>query len=268
MSKIAKFWGEVRRRGPITAVRMALRWLWIQHHARDPEIVRTVQTHNQFFFDGLNVAREAVEKRYAVAAAKADVIPGPLDSIHRLAFAALAESGFTPQTILELGTSHADTTIILAELFPDAIIYTVELPDDDPIYDTTHPSHDRRNARAARLDAYTNIRQLRINTLWLMSQDLPGFDLIWLDAGHHFPEVAWDHSFCIQKLNPGGWLFTDDVMRDDSKVARREPSHRDVWNVLSYLDARLPGDFKFLLKRESAQQWAINPKYVGFYHDD
>ncbi len=266
MSKLSAFTDLVRRKGPVQASRAAARWLWVQRQARDPELQRLVKTHNQFYFDLLGVERAAAEAFLEKAAARARVTLGPNDSVHQLAFAALAASGFRPEAVLELGTSHGDTTAILAELYPESTIYTVELPDDDPIYERSHPSHDRRNDRAARLEAYTNIRSLRINTLWLPKQELPDFDLIWLDAGHHFPEVAWDHFYCINKLKPGGWLFTDDVMKEESKLARKNPAHFDVWTVLRYLDERLEENFHMLLKREVPQQYVANIKYVGALH--
>jgi predicted O-methyltransferase YrrM len=264
-TKLEAFSAEVRRSGPVKAIRTVFRWVRVNYRSRNPTLQEYVRNHNNFYFERLGVSRESSERACSEAARKAGIEPGPTDSFHRLAFSALAISGFQPRNVLELGTSHGDTTAFLAELFPKAEIITVELPDDDSLYGTTHPSNDRRNFCARRLAAYSNVTELRFNTVRLQSQNLPDFDLIWLDAGHFFPEVAWDHFYCMHKLRPGGWLFTDDIMLPNNRLVRKRPQFGHAWTVIEYFNTRQDTKVEFLIKRENPREWVVNQKYVGFY---
>ena len=265
-TKFSAFQATWRKRGAIDALQATARWLTISWRARNPEVRNHVAQHNAPFFADLGIERQAAEQLYRAAATKVGFAAGEGDSIHRLAFATLAAAGFKPAKILELGTSHGETTEFLAEVFPDSQITTIDLPDDDPLYRRMHPKGNVRNETVARRLARPNITVVRANTVFLPSLDLPSFDLIWLDAGHHFPEVAWDHAFCMSRLRPGGWLFTDDVMLPDNPLARKRPEILDVWRVVDYFNQRLDPGFRLLLKRESVRQYFVNVKYVGYYH--
>src|SRR5690606_15777268 len=112
------FLRQCRRSGPLDAMSSSLRWMTITWKARNPDVQRHVARFNDFFFTELGIERRDAERVYRAAAAKVGFAAGESDSIHRLAFAALAASGFAPRTILELGTSHGETTEFLAEIFP------------------------------------------------------------------------------------------------------------------------------------------------------
>jgi len=242
-----------------------LRAVWAVYHARDAALRTRVAHYNDFFFDELGVTRESAFGLYQEVARRAGIRTGDSESIHRLAFAALRVSGFKPRRVLELGTHLGTTTTYLAELFPEAMVYTVELPPDDPLYPRLHPEGAaRHDAVLAERLARSNIITLRVNTVRLQAQDLPDFDLIWLDAGHNFPEVAWDHFFCLHRLAPGGCLFTDDVRLPNNPRVRWDPGRADVYTVIEYFNARQPDQFRLLLKRESPEKFILDPKYVGF----
>jgi predicted O-methyltransferase YrrM len=240
----------------------------LKYRARNPALREQVAHYNDFFFQELGIRRENAVARYQrVGRAVGIDVSDKTASVHQLAFAALYESGFRPRAILELGTYLAETTAFLAELFPEARVYTVELPDQDPLYQKFHPPGSKRHDRAvAERLARPNIVALRLNTSRLMEPDLPDFDLIWLDAGHYFPEVAWDHFYCMHRLAPDGWLFSDDVRLPDSPLARRRPNVLDVYTVLQYYNERQTEPFKLLLKREDVQLFLTDPKYIGYFH--
>jgi predicted O-methyltransferase YrrM len=263
---VEKIRTSIRRTGIFDTAKQGVRWAYHRYRAADPALQNRVKTHNDGFFADLGIRRADAERLYRDAAAKVGFTPGENDSIHRLAFAALATSGFEPANILELGTSHGETTAYLAEIFPEARITTIELPDEDPLYDRMHPRQEVRKENVERRLASPKITQIRTNTVFLQDLGLPDFDLIWLDAGHHFPEVAWDHFFCMHKLAPGGWLLTDDVMLPDNPLARTKPNILDVWKVVDYYNQRNKHQFRLLLKRESVRQYLMNIKYVGAYH--
>ena len=55
------------------------------------------------------------------------------DSVHWLVFAAYARFGKSIKRILEIGTFDGEFTWLLSQLFPEARIVTVDLPDSDPL---------------------------------------------------------------------------------------------------------------------------------------
>ena len=218
--------------------------------------------YNDAFFDDLGVDRRIAEETERRVSEQLGQAPRALAlSIHRLAFAALQLSGFRPRHILELGTSGGRTALYLSELFPEATLITVELPESDPIYGQIHSGSDPRHTNSLQR---SNVVALRMNTMFIGGQKLPEFDLICVDAGHRFPEVAWDHFFCLHKLAPGGWLFSDDVRFPDNRETRRHPATLDLFRVLEYFNRRQKDQFRFLLKREDRKLFLLDPKYVAY----
>lgn len=205
--------------------------------------------------------RSASEARHIETMKRAGIDVTPEESFHRIAFAALETRGFRPKNILELGTNRGRTSSFLSHLFAEATVYTVELPSSDPLYADLHLFRDRYVEIEASIEQLTgrpNVVVCRVNTAFLPQTELPDFDLIWLDAGHHYPEVAWDHFYCLHKLAPGGWLFTDDV----AMPRRRRRGH--IYDTIDYYNKRMNPKFRFLLKRESAYQYLLRPKFLGF----
>ncbi len=219
---------------------------------------------NNFYFEALQVSRNDATARYSEACRSIGVETTEKDSIHGLCFAALAVSGFEPNNILEIGSENGDVANLLAALFPKADIHTVELGPEDPFYNYFHwqgaETYERHIKK--RLD-HPRIHSIRINTLHLLEQDLPEFDLIWLDGGHEFPEVAWDHFYCLSRLSEDGWLFTDDLIAPGSVHRQCDDNAADSWNTIKYLNARIENKFALLLKRETGLHLVRDKKFVG-----
>lgn len=205
--------------------------------------------YNDFFYEELGVGMDEVCELYESVSQSCDLTLLPNDSQHRMFFTALAVSGFRPRQILEVGTDIGDTTIFLSRLFPGAHVTTINLPPDDPIYQGWHSQGETEHMGSLfiKLDQ-PNITFLQTNTLWLQKQNLQNFDLIWLDGGHFYPEVAWDHFFCLEKLNPGGWLFSDDIQLPGSETDIKSTALHG-FEVISYINERMEGAFRLLRKR-------------------
>lgn len=249
-------------RSGLREVPRKIRTFFAQLRKNNPQLVNHVETFNDFYFEDLNVSRKDVDKEFARVNDLAGLKPTNRSSCHRYFFAALAVSGFKPKTILEIGTSFGATTTFLSILFPDAKIYTFDLPPDDPLLEQFHPidiRNDRDSLHEKRLQK-DNIVRFQKNSIHLLGEDLPKFDLIWLDGGHFYPEVAWDHFYCMHRLNKGGWLFSDDIVRPEDCERGRAP---DPWNVLQYFNDRFQDKFRLLLKRENVIDHLLLPKYIG-----
>lgn len=185
-------------------------------------------------------------------------------SAHYKMIAAIALSGFKPATILEIGTGAGQATRFLAEVFPDAKVHTVELPHDDPIYGPNTKGFDL--ARRANFLDLPQITAHEKNSAFLSELNLPDFDLIWLDGGHVFPEVAWDHYYCMSKIRKGGWILTDDVRLPNNPLYRVYEGSTDAYQALRYYAERTAHRFFLIIKRTDAHRNMFDPKYVGAIH--
>lgn len=147
---------------------------------------------------------------------------GPIDkntscqSEHWTLFSAINLVQPQIKRILEIGTYNAETTHFLSRLFPDAHIITVDLPSDDPIFVNSYGRKDAEyrqqflDRRTRLLDA-DHITFIEKNSFLLPSLHLEKFDMVWVDACHEFPEVAWDTCNAYHLLHTGGWLLCDDI---------------------------------------------------------
>ncbi len=158
------------------------------------------------------------------------------DSIHTLMIAAVLIGGGV-RRVLELGTFTGKTTALMAALAPDAEIVTVDLPDGAPAYESNVASGSRERATFLRERdanvAASNVRFIRSDSFLLSPGALGGFDLVWVDAWHRFPNVAWDIHLAFHVCLPGGIVMCDDVEptgRPDNPL-----SGPDGYEVAEYL---------------------------------
>ena len=175
------------------------------------------------------------------------------DSVHWLVFACLSDA--FPQTarVLEIGTFDGQFTSILARLFPAAEITTVDLPESDPILRSTYKREVDEAYRSfvARRDANLaspNIRFRQFNSAFLLDRVRGPFDLVWVDGGHLYPEVAWDLAAAHHLCRDGGRVLCDDVIPalDGPRTAYVSP---DSYQVLDYFAQRTGETLHLFLKR-------------------
>lgn len=110
----------------------------MQPKAERPNLVQYVKTYNNFCFHELAVNKTQCETRHQEIMKKIGIKVTKNESFHRLAFATLQISGFLPKNILEPGIMKGGTSLFLTELFPDAMVYTIELPLSDRLFFRYH----------------------------------------------------------------------------------------------------------------------------------
>jgi len=175
------------------------------------------------------------------------------DSVHWLIFACLGDALPATRRILEIGTYDGQFTAILARLFPAAEIVTVDLPESDPILRTTYERKadedyrrfvEKRNANLGS----ANIVFRQFNSAFLLDRVRGPFDLVWVDGGHLYPEVAWDIAAAHHLCRDGGYLLCDDVIPapDGPRTAYVSP---DSYQVLDYFAERTGETLLLFLKR-------------------
>lgn len=190
------------------------------------------------------------------------------DSVHWLVFAALSLS---PQAtsinrILEIGTFRGKTAALLKVLFPHAHVTTLDLPTSDPIMqqtyrrDTPEQLAEYRATRDARVN-HEGIDFVEANSFFLPGR-LPGpFDLIWMDGGHLYPEVAWDFCNAWHACRSDGILMCDDIIPDPR--GRDAYASDESYKVISYVAVRTGISPVYLLKRRNPA-WSADPSTRKF----
>lgn len=140
------------------------------------------------------------------------------DSVHWLLFACLSLTDWGRQVrdILEIGTFRGKTTVILKDLFPQASIVTCDLPQNDPILQNSYGRGDpvalaEYKATRDKRVQQPGIRFIEKNSFFLPAEAPGPYDLIWMDAGHLYPEVAWDMCNAWHMCRPGGKILCDDI---------------------------------------------------------
>lgn len=171
------------------------------------------------------------------------------------------------RSILEIGTYDGETALLLSRIFPNAAVTTVDVPDDDPIFGSSYrrenPTEHRQflKRRRKNLDD-AGVHFIETNSFFLLDTVDGVFDLIWVDGGHLYPEIAWDLCNAYHLCAPGGWLLCDDVITHP-KGFRSEVSSPDSYHVLEYIQKRTDDEITYFLKRESPF-FSANPRRRKF----
>jgi predicted O-methyltransferase YrrM len=155
-------------------------------------------------------------------------------SEHLVLLAALALRHRGACRVLEIGTYDGRTALVLAELFPDAEIVSVDLPAADPVYGESYQfsrATDFEERRAAVLRRCPRVRFVARNSLGLVHEPGGAYDVVWVDGDHQFPVIAVDLANAVRLLRPGGYLLCDDVFvarTRRSSIYLSDAAHRSL----------------------------------------
>ncbi len=192
-------------------------------------------------------------------------------SSHLVLFSSLSVGRKPILDILEIGTYKGETAKLLSQLFPTARVTTVDLPTSDPIFSRSYVgargTTQRQKAYEEELRQNVtpeNITYIESNTFFLLSVLDGQFDLIWLDGGHKYPEVAWDACQAYWLCRPGGSIVFDDVIRHPNPVATDKISGATS-EVLTYIQQRTNSKVIYFLKRLAPEFNSISrqKKYIA-----
>lgn len=192
-----------------------------------------------------------------------------MHSEHLAIFAAISETSHQINQILEIGTFDGRAASVLADLFPDSIITTIDLPDADPefisTYQRTNDVTSFIRTRDNLLSKSKNIKFLQMNSLELANTQKT-FDLIWIDGAHGYPVVSMDVINSYRLCNQDGIVLIDDVWIDPDESDQYYKSIGGFQSLSSLKDAKLIKDFTLFNKRLGGQYntpW--EKKFIGFF---
>ncbi len=133
---------------------------------------------------------------------------------HPLFFAMASLSLKDVKAVLEIGSGTGAGTKRLSGLFPEATIYTVDMPSDDPLFHkkSWRGKHISEIPKFTKNTLASNIVFIKSNSLFLFLLDLPEqFDFIFVDGDHNYPFVATDTAYAYSRIRSGGFLFMDNL---------------------------------------------------------
>ena len=153
------------------------------------------------------------------------------------------------KAVLEIGTGPGRSTNVLAQLFPDANVYTVDVPITDPYYKKSWQGRDagQFEKEIVKNTNFGNVTRLKANSFFLPSLDMPKkFELIFVDGSHIYPAVAWDIMYAYGAISPGGFLFMHDyeaMTKTDNHVNlvveyMRSRIRETIWLLPEYADLK------------------------------
>jgi predicted O-methyltransferase YrrM len=125
-----------------------------------------------------------------------------------------------PSVIFEFGTFTGSTTKLLADSAPDAVVHTIDLPDNEFTWD---PWIAQRVGETFRSDAKyaKQIVQHRANTRRFEFTPFHGqCQLVFIDASHQYEDVLLDSEVALKLLSPTGLLVWDDYQAGTPGVVR------------------------------------------------
>jgi len=198
---------------------------------------------------------------------------GGKGSIHLVLFSAISIHN-SIENILEIGTYDGTTANILSKLFPESNITTIDLPESDPIFRDSNNRSDEEFYRQYKNKLTDNvsadkIEYIETNSIFLLASCKKKYDLIWVDGGHLYPEIAWDLCNAYHLCKNGGFILCDDVITN-KKGKKTNYVSRDSKIILDYITSRTSDTVDYFLKKE-APRISANPrirKYVAVLRKD
>ena len=185
-----------------------------------------------------------------------------MGSVHWVLFSCIKQISKI-ENILEIGTYDGETSLILSRLFPNSKITTIDLPSNDPIFSKSYGRSVEEfkinfNALRDKNISQPNIQYIERNSFFLLDEVSSKFDLIWVDAGHLYPEISWDICNSYHLCRQNGWILCDDIVPNKDGL-RDELVSPDSYHIWEYINKRIKDDVIYFLKRNNPK-FSANPK--------
>ena len=191
------------------------------------------------------------------------------DSEHWLLFSSLSNSDNVPSKILEIGTANGITAAILASLFPNAEIVTIDLPQENEKFRLSYNREESFNQYADSRDTlianFNNVSFVTTNSVNLNNWSEKSFDLIWVDGAHGYPVLPLDLYNSCRLIKKNGVVVVDDVFINLRKQDEMYRSTAAVQTLKLFKETGLIRDYKLIRKRLALKYnfKNLNEKFLG-----
>lgn len=169
-------------------------------------------------FSNFNLNRFNGKKKFDDLKKSFTFLNSEMNSEHQTIFCSLSEKkNISITKILEIGTHDGKNAFLLSKLFPNALIETMDLEDDNEIFNETYSRNDKKfkekfiDERNKILLKYKNIKFIQKNSLSLLFENHKKYNLIWIDGSHSYPVVTIDIVNALNLIDDGGVILCDDI---------------------------------------------------------
>ena len=174
------------------------------------------------------------------------------------------QKNLSVQNILEIGTDRGDFTNFLSRIYPNSQIYTVDLPEDDPIFRKIYGRENEYHRKKFLNERKNNLIPSNINFIKLNSTKLIKeftnikFDIFWIDGNHYNPQVTIDIMNSMQLAHENSIICVDDICF--KKYKKRYVSNESYLTLKNLEENQVLKNY-FIYKRVLSNQ---NPvKYIS-----
>ena len=229
-----------------------------------------VQTHNMMELglrreDGLiklnSILTEVMSKSYHES--------DGMFSEHLILISSISIANSDIKRVLEIGTHDGRAALILAHLFPDAEIISIDLPSDVGDFVGTYGRQasvkEFIKTRDQNIAKGKNIKFRELNSLGLSEWEKK-FDLIWIDGAHGYPVVAMDVINSWRLANKGAFVLIDDIWKSVGSSDSMYKSIAGFEALNALVDAGLISKYSLIHKRlGGVYNYPGRKKYVGCF---
>ena len=187
-----------------------------------PKKFNYLEKQNEIFLK-YKLNREEGLKKLNYLISSNEYILSDMQSEHSIIFSALSNlENKSFLNILEIGTYDGKNALLLAKLFKNSKIDTLDLPDDDQYFLNSYQRKDYQKRkifcekRDTLINNVNNISFIKMNSLQLINSNRK-YDLVWIDGAHGYPYSTIDIINSLKLINPGGIILCDDVYKKTRK---------------------------------------------------
>lgn len=176
-------------------------------------------------------------------------------SEHLVFFAALATSQLPITKILEIGTFKGQTTRILADLFPNSAVDSIDLSHEEISRIGTYAYAAKELPKSEEMPE--NVKLITSNSLKLIDETIR-YDLIWVDGNHRSPYAQIDISNAIRMIRGNGFVLCDDIYLKKS-IFEKDSGSESIESITALKEAGII-EYSLIRKRLSKK---FNNKITG-----
>ena len=157
------------------------------------------------------------------------------------------------KNILEIGTFLGEFTNFLSKVYPESIVTTIDLKQDDKKFIETYNRNDKKKLKKFLDIRNKNIMEKNINFLELNSNLINEsfknikFDLIWIDGDHLDPQATKDIKNSLNLIDNSGIICVDDIIKNKNFIGHKTSD--ETYKTLSILENQKIIKNYYIIKR-------------------